>query len=324
VSRRRLASVSVDLDDRWTYLQARGERDAARAAAAAPGFLPRAIAGALDLLARHGVRATFFVVGRDALRPELRASLAAVRAAGHELGNHSHDHLPWLASLAPEAQRAQIVAAEEAIAAATGERPRGFRGPGHAVGPALRAELAERGYLYDASPLPTPLAPLASWLYLRRAPHDEGDRRSRLGGGLLAGFASNRARVLMVGGRALAEVPVTTLPGLRLPIHFTYLQLLGARSPALERGYAALARVALRVARSEPSLLLHATDFLGREDGADLDFFPGMRLPRAEKVARVDRFLGRIAERYSTGALAAHAEAVLARARPADAPREAA
>lgn len=46
----------------------------------------------LEVLARHGARATFFMVGsRAAAHPEL---VAQVAAAGHAIGNHTYDHLP--------------------------------------------------------------------------------------------------------------------------------------------------------------------------------------------------------------------------------------
>jgi peptidoglycan/xylan/chitin deacetylase (PgdA/CDA1 family) len=45
----------------------------------------------LELLARHGVKASFFMVGRKIERhPELAAR---VLAEGHELGNHSYSHV---------------------------------------------------------------------------------------------------------------------------------------------------------------------------------------------------------------------------------------
>jgi peptidoglycan-N-acetylglucosamine deacetylase len=44
----------------------------------------------LDILARHGARATFFLVGERAARyPEI---VARIRAEGHAVGNHSWDH----------------------------------------------------------------------------------------------------------------------------------------------------------------------------------------------------------------------------------------
>jgi peptidoglycan-N-acetylglucosamine deacetylase len=50
----------------------------------------------LEVLARHNVRATFFMIGKFArLRPDL---VRAVRSAGHLVGNHTETH-PWLTML---------------------------------------------------------------------------------------------------------------------------------------------------------------------------------------------------------------------------------
>src|SRR5277367_6556845 len=47
----------------------------------------------LEILARHNVRATFFLIGRFVRqRPDL---VRAVHAAGHLIGNHTMTH-PWL------------------------------------------------------------------------------------------------------------------------------------------------------------------------------------------------------------------------------------
>src|SRR5690242_2214162 len=44
----------------------------------------------LEVLARHGVRATFFMLGRMVQERPLIAR--AVLAAGHEIGNHTYTH----------------------------------------------------------------------------------------------------------------------------------------------------------------------------------------------------------------------------------------
>ena len=74
---------------------------------------------------------------------------------------------------------ADLVAAEDAIAEATGERPLGFRGPGFSWSPQLLEVLAERGYLYDASTLPTYLGPLARAYFLATARISTEQRRQR-------------------------------------------------------------------------------------------------------------------------------------------------
>jgi peptidoglycan-N-acetylglucosamine deacetylase len=53
----------------------------------APGVTP----WVLDLLAEHGAKATFFCVGRNAeAHPEI---MARIRAEGHAIGNHTHEHV---------------------------------------------------------------------------------------------------------------------------------------------------------------------------------------------------------------------------------------
>jgi peptidoglycan/xylan/chitin deacetylase (PgdA/CDA1 family) len=75
----------------------------------------------LDVLKRHGVRATFFVVGRAlAAQPELGRRMAA---EGHVLANHSWQH-SFLQNFYMTGRHVQeLTRCEEAIAAATGRRP---------------------------------------------------------------------------------------------------------------------------------------------------------------------------------------------------------
>jgi peptidoglycan/xylan/chitin deacetylase (PgdA/CDA1 family) len=48
----------------------------------------------LDVLRTHGIRATFFVIGRKlVLQPELRGLLERARDEGHWIGNHSYNHV---------------------------------------------------------------------------------------------------------------------------------------------------------------------------------------------------------------------------------------
>jgi peptidoglycan/xylan/chitin deacetylase (PgdA/CDA1 family) len=73
----------------------------------------------LDVLARHGARATFFVLGRNLQGEALagdgaRARGLVTRAArdGHLLGNHTMSHLP---ELAPEELLAEVAACDELL-----------------------------------------------------------------------------------------------------------------------------------------------------------------------------------------------------------------
>lgn len=97
-----------------------------------PDFTPRI----LDVLAAHGVRATFMMMGYNASQhPELAR---AVVEAGHEVGNHTWTHLNLLRETAQN-QYEELYRAQQTIEEVTGQRPRFFRPPrGQLTGPSLR------------------------------------------------------------------------------------------------------------------------------------------------------------------------------------------
>lgn len=87
-----------------------------------PAFTPEILA----ILERAGVRATFFMMGWNAVtNPELAR---AVVDAGHEIGNHTWTHLN-LAFTSPEETLEEIHRGADEIESVTGVRPRWFRPP---------------------------------------------------------------------------------------------------------------------------------------------------------------------------------------------------
>jgi peptidoglycan/xylan/chitin deacetylase (PgdA/CDA1 family) len=96
---------------------------------------PRGTPATLEVLARAGVPATFFLVGEQVERH--RAVAAEISAAGHEVGVHCHRHRNLL-RLAPTQVRQDLLRAEAAIVSATGATPRLYRPPyGVLTAPAL-------------------------------------------------------------------------------------------------------------------------------------------------------------------------------------------
>jgi hypothetical protein len=87
------------------------------------------------------------------------------------------------------------------------------------------------------------------------------------------------------------EIPVTTLPILRVPIHVSYLLYLSLLSPRLATLYYCGALRLCRLLRTTPSLLLHPLDFLGCDDEPDLTFFPAMGMESATKLALVGEWI---------------------------------
>ena len=106
-----------------------------------PGRSTRAV---LDLLDRHDARATFFMVGSEALRdPE---TARAVVAAGQEVGSHSMHHLDHEA-VSDEEAVADMVEGAEAIAKVLGFEPPLYRAPYGRFIPATVAEARRRGWV---------------------------------------------------------------------------------------------------------------------------------------------------------------------------------
>ena len=291
------ATLSLDLDDQWTYMKTHGDEGWS----SYPSYLDRVVPRVLELLDSLGLRITFFLVGRDAEQPANREVLRAIADAGHEIANHSYSHEPWFHTYDRATTEAEVVRAERAIEEAMGQRPRGWRGPGFSSSPRLLEVLRDRGYTYDASTFPTFLGPIARWYHMASSPlrGEERKKRAELFGGWRDALRPLRPfRWQLPGGGHLAEVPVTTMPLFRTPIHLSYVHYLATFSERAASAYFGLAMSLCRWRGVSPSLLLHPTDVLGAEDTPELHFFPAMNRPRRWKERRTRELLERLAASF--------------------------
>jgi len=104
---------------------------------------PEVTPAVLDLLAEHGVRATFFCIAERA-----RAQPALVRrivAAGHSVQNHSLRHRHDFSLFGPRGFEREIGAAQDLLADLTGVRPFCFRAPAGLRNPLLDPVLHRLG-----------------------------------------------------------------------------------------------------------------------------------------------------------------------------------
>jgi hypothetical protein len=308
---RPIASISLDLDNKWSYLKTHGDS----AWRLFPSYFDLVVPRLLEFFERRKIAITAFVVGQDAALPENRRALAAIADAGHEIANHSFHHDPWLHEYSREQLHAELAASEAAIVQATGQRPIGFRGPGFSISDGVIEVLAERGYLYDATLFPTFLGPVARAYYFLRSNLNRSQRAQRkaLFGRWRDGFRPLRPFEWKLAERRLVEVPVTTMPLLKLPIHLSYLIYLSKFAPWLARQYFRQSVYLCRQLRVQPSLLVHPLDFLGVEDESDLSFFPGMDLPRSRKLNVVAETIDALARRFRPVTVREHAEWALGR-----------
>jgi hypothetical protein len=168
--------------------------------------------------------------------------------------------------------------------------------------------LSSRGFRYDASTFPTSIAPIARMAFMMRANLDEEQRKraSQLYGGWKSAFKPNKPYPRSVNDSPLWELPVTVMPFTRTPIHFSYFMFLAGISKSIAKTYFSTAIRLCQLTATSPSLLLHPPDFLGSEDDAEMAFFPGMKLKRAEKLSLMDWALRRLATCFDVKRMVDH------------------
>lgn len=299
-----LASLSLDLDNQWSYMKTHGDAGWE----SFPSYLDVVVPRVLDFLTEHDLTITFFIVGQDAALEKNHDAIRSIAGAGHEIGNHSFNHEPWLHLYSKERIVEEFEKTEDALQSITGEPPLGFRGPGFSLSDAVVEVLAERGYEYDCSALPTYIAPLARLFYFLRSPRMSAEERQRLKklfGKFTDGFRSLRPHCL--AGTDLVEIPVTTLPLFKTPIHATYLMYMASFSPTIARQYWRLAINACRLAGVQPSLLLHPLDFVSGDEIPELKFFPGMNISSAAKADLLGFVIDLMQEHFDVGTTGRHA-----------------
>jgi peptidoglycan/xylan/chitin deacetylase (PgdA/CDA1 family) len=266
----RPAGLSVDIDSVASHLEGYGFRRPPDDGVAYTVALPRI----LELLSRTGSRATFFLIAEEA-----RSQSEAVRrivAEGHEVASHSMTHRLPFVDLDPQARHLEITASKALLEDLGGQEVSGFRAPSWDAGPWLVPDLVAAGYRYDSSAYPSVLL-----LVLRAAVAWRGHRpRRRSGRRVWSAVLGPRKpyRIETVRG-SLVEVPMYTIPVLRLPYYHTLRFVLPGT----------LFRFIRRVAQAQRQTVwyqFHAVDFLSMGDGLDqrIACHPGMRLSLERKL----------------------------------------
>lgn len=304
-----IASLSLDLDNKWSYMKTHGDAGWE----SFPTYLETVVPRSLEFLRERNLQITYFIVGQDADLEENTEAIAQISEANHEIGNHSFRHEPWLHLYSKKELIEEFERTENALEKVTGKLPKGFRGPGYSLSPTVLEVLAERGYEYDCSTLPTYIAPLARAYYFFKSPEmseEEREKRKKLFGKFSDGFQSLQPYKWQVGEKELVEIPVTTLPVFKTPIHASYVLYLSTFSRSLARNYWRTAVKMCKLTGTQLSLLLHPLDFLSGEDAPELKFFPAMNLPVEKKLEFLSEILETFAESFSIVNMQKHADFV--------------
>jgi peptidoglycan/xylan/chitin deacetylase (PgdA/CDA1 family) len=202
MSNRAVLSVDFELFTQTpAYRSAAGITDEEDVGLAAGAYLRR-------VLDAHDARATFFVVSSVAeSHPE---TVRAFAEADHEIGSHTHSHA-LLTDLDASARREELERSRTLLRDVTGQPIDGFRAPAFALPLEHFDRLDRAGYTYDSS-----IAPC------RRIP-------GWYGGEHTIDRPVPATRIQPDAPADLAELPVSVMPGLRLPLTGAWIRFFGRR-----------------------------------------------------------------------------------------------
>lgn len=134
--------LSFDFDALSGWVGTQNPADVSRGEYAAVA-VPRV----LDLLDRHGIKATFFIPGHTALAYPQHT--LEIERRGHEIGHHGWAH-EAAAEVDADKQRDIFAKGLEALEKVTGERPVGYRAPRGSYNATSIDLLVENGFLYNS------------------------------------------------------------------------------------------------------------------------------------------------------------------------------
>ena len=162
----------------------------------------------LALFEEYDADSTFFVVGDVAENHPERVRAAA--EAGHEIASHTQTHR-LLTDLEPAERREEMGRSREVLEDIADASVEGFRAPAFDIAGDHFEMLAETGYTYDSSTVPARSIP--GWY-----------------GGEFSAHRPTSASALRAGApETIAELPVSVMPRLRLPLTGTWLRFFGVR-----------------------------------------------------------------------------------------------
>ncbi len=237
---KKLCSINVDLDEIPNYFGIHGLTAPEGRHPSTTAVYDVALPRLCELAGSLAVPLTLFAVGEDLLRPSSGESLKDAVRAGHGVGNHSLSHLYDLTRRCRAEITEEIDRGADAIEAASGERPRGFRAPGYTITDEVFDVLRELGYRYDSSVFPCPAymaakdAAISLYSVLGRPSRSVVDTPWVL---------TAPTEPYRIGtpyyrrGNGLLELPIQVTRGLRLPYFGTPLMMAGpAGAKLLTRG----------------------------------------------------------------------------------------
>jgi len=271
-------TLQVDLDGIRILLGNRGYESFSRQDYI---FNAETVSRFLALFDTYGIKATFFVVGKDLLDEAKKKIVKEIAERGHEIANHSMNHSVNFGSLTRKEKELEIRDAEEIIGDIAGTRPVGFRAPNFDIDEATLEILEERGYVYDSSILP-------AYLFSNKNIH---------GFSPLSPYHPSRKSIWRRGQRKVLEVPVSAVPVIRVPYHSSFV--IAAHNFNMGPSVFYTGFFLTRLMRLPLNYAFHAAELADSTHDGRLSYFQGLRIPLKERYKMISLILKNITENFT-------------------------
>ncbi len=221
-------SLSIDLDPLDHYLTVRGWKPLPNTNLNT--IYDGALLQFLDVFSEFNIKATFFVVGKDLLNKNNQRLIKRLSEEGHEIANHTMNHIQDFVSLEKNKKRSEIEEMARRASDLIGKPITGFRAPGWNIDIDTIDILEERGYCYDSSVFPSFFIPLLKLVHFHK---NRGRGASCFGKPFLICAAPRGPyfpsvdRIWKRGNRSILEIPPSVLPVVRFPFFGTLIFQLG-------------------------------------------------------------------------------------------------
>lgn len=167
----------------------------------------------LSILKKFGLKATFFVVGKDLETFEKVEVLKEVVKNEHEIANHTYNHPNDLSKMSQQDIQNEILQTNDIIYSKLGIKAKGFRAPNFDISEKILNVLEQNEMIYDCSLINTP------WKSLLRVFKGENM--------LTSNYLGRMTHIPPTVN--INEIQISTFPFLKFPCNLSYLLALPAK-----------------------------------------------------------------------------------------------
>lgn len=271
-------ALHVDCDNLWSY-----EEECGIPASACQSLIyEQALLKFLEICEETAAKMTFFVVGSDLKNPACRRFCHMAIAAGHRIANHTQTHPVRFGSMSGSEKRNEIELCDKYISDALGIKAIGFRAPGYYLDKLILETLQELNYKYDTSVLPG-FSHYLMYFYQYLA----GANKTGKSFGRAHYICSSRSVRRLDSDQSIQpffEIPIATLPFLRMPVHTAFVYMLGYK-------YLDFAFSLMRRSKGHHVYLFHAIDLLEHMPTNAIKNLPVFRLGLHEREGLIKSIL---------------------------------